>query len=81
MSTTTPTPTRPTNKSSPWYRVPFVWFAIALLLAIVAAAIHLIVISLDGYEPAELEPQHERMFKVPSAPQPARELPDTQDQP
>ena len=78
MSTTTPRPNPPATKPLPWYRVPFVWFVIVLLLATLAAAAHLIVISLDGYEPSTLEPQHERLFKVPAAPEPAKNKRDPQ---
>ena len=56
------------------------WFVIVLLLATLAAAAHMIVISLDGYDPALLEPEHERMFKVPAAPEPAKDKYDPQAQ-
>ena len=68
MSNTTPRPKPPGSKPPPWYRVPFVWFVIGLLLATLAAAAHMIVISLDADDPSVLESGHERVFKVPVAP-------------
>jgi hypothetical protein len=33
---------------TPWYRVPLLWFAIVLFIVILAACVHLILISSDG---------------------------------
>ena len=54
----------------PWYRVPFVWFVIALFVAMLAAAVHLIVVSIKADDPSVLDPAHEQVFKVPVAPPP-----------
>lgn len=45
-----PTPARRNNRTvpTPWYRVPLLWFAIALFIAMLAACVHLILISSDG---------------------------------
>lgn len=68
MSTTTPRPQKTaTEVTQRWYRVPFVWFAIALFLAILAACVHLIVISIEADDPSVLEREHERVFRVPAA--------------
>lgn len=82
MSSTTPRPNQPSSKPPPWYRVPFVWFVIGLLLATLAAAVHMIVISLDADDPSVLESEHERVFKVPVAPpKPAEKNNDPKAQP
>lgn len=67
MSTTTPRPPRP-DSPPPWYRVPFVWFVIALLVLVVASAVHLIVLSFQVQDDSVLDPAHAPAFKVPALP-------------
>lgn len=48
-----------------WYRVPLVWFALLLFACMLAACIHLIVLSSRH---VDLELAHgERVFRVPAA--------------
>ena len=70
MSTTTPRPPHTESPPPRWYRVPFVWFVIMLLMATLAAAVHLIVVSFEVEDTSVLDPSHERAFKVPAAPRP-----------
>lgn len=68
MSITTSRPKQTESRPPPWYRVPFVWFVIVLLLATLAAAIHLIVISIEAEDTSVLDPAHGQVFKVPALP-------------
>lgn len=51
----------------PWYRVPFVWFAISLLVLIVAACVHFVVLAMS-MDNSEVPGEIQRGFKVPVAP-------------
>lgn len=79
MSTTAPrSPRTPEGAPPPWYRLPFVWFVIALFVAILAAAVHLVVVSIEMDDPSVLEPGHERAFKIPVSPdRPEPDSPET----
>lgn len=76
MSTMAARLVRTDPRPPPWYRVPFVWFVIALFVAMLAAAIHLIIVSVQADDPSVLDPKHEQVFKVPVST--AKPAPDTE---
>lgn len=64
------------SQPTPWYHVPLLWFALVLLLAIIAACIHMVLFSIQHQDPALPEDNATAILGMPVATQAEAIRPD-----